>query len=309
MGKKINPLLYFYLTEAATYTIQSITLAYTLTFQAKDLLQFVNKVRKYSELYTMGSNKLSVQISKLFPSIMFSLTCVGLLNDLIFYNFGPSMNELYSDAQYTFLWREVNATYPKPESETIKKSNVPKLLFVLLRQVAVMVSDLKDMYLGLFLLSGILPLWLISLDFKTSLLQAEKTNMNETDPGKKRSPDTHNSRVNRIFQRYRCICQISRLYSKAYGDVLFCFFFNYLMYYSTSIDKLIKSATAGKRIYELEFISTFAVVYILGAHFSYQVYRDLFTWSNIWLSNKFYFLKFSDDLVQRSDKFGNDWFG
>lgn len=208
-----------------------------------------------------------------YTTIAIIVTSIGLFNDLIFYDFKISMDDLYEDAQYTFLGRNVSGHSTFDTTTGIIRFS--DLIFVLFRQFVIMVNDLKDIYLGFFLISGILPLWLISLDFKRVVVQEEKFDhlmqFNYQLALKKYATGDQTHGQLTLLKRYRSVCHLARLYTKGYGDVLFCFLFNYLMYYSTSIDSLIQSATTGKRIYEMEFISTFFVVYGLGAHFSYEV--------------------------------------
>lgn len=207
-----------------------------------------------------------------FTSIAIIVTIIGLSNDLIFYYFQLSIDDLYESAQYIFLGRHVSghSTFD-PATGIVRLSD---FLFVLFRQLIITVNDVKDIYLDFFLISGILPLWLISLEFRKVVIQEEKyssllkPNFNLVF---RRERNWRQHGQLSILKRYGSVCNLARLYTKGYGDVLFCFIFNYLMHCSTSIDSLTRKATTGKRIYELEFISAFAVVYGLGAHLSYEV--------------------------------------
>lgn len=126
-----------------------------------------------------------------------------------------------------------------------------QVALISLRLLADTIVDLRDIFTGFTFIVAIFPLWLISIKF------------NEIKPG--------NNGEHTVVKKYRQMCRLTRLFDKAHGSALFCFFFNYLVYYSTRMDRIISPLSAGQGFFDLQFISIIVLVYGLGASFSGKV--------------------------------------
>lgn len=129
---------------------------------------------------------------------------------------------------------------------------------------------LKDLFVELFLISSIIPLWLISCDF-VKIVERE---VEECTVKKQKKVDFSRLelRSNKLVSH---ICSLSRLFNEPHGFALLTYIIDYTLYYSTNIDTAFNHKTIGETLYQLWFLITFSTIYGLGSHFAYQV-RELY---------------------------------
>lgn len=163
---------------------------------------------------------------------------------MILYRMQYSVQDLLKSAYYVFHWKNSEAgTY------TTAFLNYAQFSIVNLSLIMYTIATLRDIYCGFAFIVSILPLWLVGLNFEEFGLSMSKE---------------------QVMIRYRQIAKLTRMFNRAHGSALLCFFFNNLLYYSTKFHKII-AYPLGAQFYQLQFIILFLVVYALGASFSRKV--------------------------------------
>ncbi len=188
------------------------------------------RLQLFSPAFTMG--------------ILICITVMAMIDYMILYQMQNSAQNLLNLAYYVFHWKNSEAgTY------TTTLLNCEQFSIVTLSLLMYTIVTLRDLYCGFAFIVSILPLWLIGLDFKKIRCSINK---------------------GQVMIKYRKVAKLTRLFARAHGSALFCFFFNNLLYYSTKFDKIV-TYSLGAKVYHLQFILLFVVVYALGSSFSRKV--------------------------------------
>ncbi len=174
------------------------------------------------------------------------VTVITLMDEFIIYDMKFPTADLLDGGCYMVYWRRSGI-----ECYNNSTLGYVQIALISLRLLADTIVDLRDIFTGFAFIVAIFPLWLLSLKF------------NEIGPG--------NTGEHVVMKKYRQIFRLTRLFDKAHGSALFCFFFNYLVYYSTRLDRIIAPLSAGQRFFDLQFIFIIVLVYALGASFSRKV--------------------------------------
>lgn len=128
------------------------------------------------------------------------------------------------------------------------------------------------MYMEMFLITGILPLWFISRDIKRNVMAAIKFHGILPDGHNFCQDCSQSIRELKPTKLYREVSRLSRVFSRTYGYSLFCYFLHGILYYSVNLDIIFQpAATFNEKLYQIEFICTLFVICGFGASFAYQV--------------------------------------
>lgn len=174
------------------------------------------------------------------------------------------------DAYDLFFWRKtLLASLPIHSSYT--------LIIVLLRILAECIRNLRDLYVELFFVSGVLTLWPIGADFSAHVKQQMvKLKMRKVTIRQllvyQFGYGCHSPRVIKsVMKQYREIRKLCEQFTKAFGCAMLFYFLMSVTYYSVIMDKLYLPLKWGAKLYLLEFIFTAGIIYGMGAHFSLMV--------------------------------------
>ncbi len=183
---------------------------------------------------------------------MLAFTILGFLNVIILENFNWSFREILIASDYLIFWQQ-NSSLPV-ESE-ITWTNF--FLQIIPTFVLYTTENVKDMYIELSLITGILSLWLISLDFqqKASLRYIDRVKIQE------------------ILNHYKAIIKLSKIFSHSHGIVLLLSILNGALFYSYRISSLGNYITTnlGYLFYMLEFLLFFSTLWTLSTSFASRV--------------------------------------
>ncbi len=125
------------------------------------------------------------------------------------------------------------------------------------------------MYTELSSITGILFLWLISLDFQQNKI----------------SQNADRVKIQEILNHYEAICKLSAIFSQAYGIVLLFDCLNGVLYYSCFIgDYILTLENPGREFFMLEYLFIFLTLLVLGTTFANLVNLQLEQYDN-WVFN------------------------
>lgn len=183
------------------------------------------------------------------------MTLITLMDYFIIYSMSLPYEEILESANYILYWRHLGAGSYN-QNTALTGTQISMISFTVFVYT---IANLRDICTGLAFIVSMFPLWKISLTFQ------------EADSDRKRKL---------LGKKYRKICRLTRLFEKAHGSALFCFFINYLIYYSTKLHTII-TFSVGEQFFHLQFVFIFVLVYALGASFSTKVRLYYFGYNNI----------------------------
>lgn len=228
--------------------------------------------------------------SKVFSTSAVTLiTVVALLNSYTYLNF--KFNFGGQNDSGMFYWQVSESTSNLAYSGKNSSTNY-SFSFAIIQKIAISaICDLRDMYNELFIMTGILSLWLIGNEFVVAIKNEKH----------KRAPDMVIIRNSNSFARYRQVCRLTRTFNRSHGLAMLSYFMVYLVYNATELDRLVMPGKVGVKFYDMEFAFTFTSIFGLGAHFAYQVNMNqvlfflnfvyiLISFLNFYFFCNFYFL-------------------
>lgn len=251
-----NPLLYLHLVETTTYINLIATVTIIQSSGGTSLLKFVNKVDRISQSTRLCQSGVVTKAN--FYIYLCVCSTLSVCNYFIFNNFGKiEISGLLQEAyQANSLWiYEINTTVLTNRTDSAKN-----VFFAGCHLTAIIVRNLRDTYVDLYFLSGIITLWSISKDFKT-----------------KSWPIQRHRGSNQLWRQcclFRKISALSRSHSVAFGYGLCSYMVYQVTYYSLHLDNVFAvKAGLGQRFYYFEFMLAFGLVFVCGAHHLHQVLR------------------------------------
>lgn len=173
-----------------------------------------------------------------------------LFGDL-FLNFNETLNQAYTE----FIWWSSDK---RSNNEIV---NVSIVAFYGISQIIVF---LRDMYQEIFFIVGLVPLWLISVDFKRTIDSVISATVNSG-----RLPATVQDTV---IKQYRKICKLIWQFNKSHGYPLLGYFLVSTFHYSLRFDNFfLKEHGIGAKFFRLEYMCTLVSIIGLGAMISHNV--------------------------------------
>lgn len=129
-----------------------------------------------------------------------------------------------------------------------------------------LIRHVKDMYMELFFISGIFPLWLASIDFEDILIReiAEELKLKR------------GVRVKSVSKLFRQMCHLANAYNMSYGSGLFWYFFQGVIFYSINIGRYFQPHSAGDHALSFEYLITLLIICLLAAGFAHNVRPNLY---------------------------------
>lgn len=185
------------------------------------------------------------------------ITIISIANYFIFHNFECEWVHLLQEAQGVHAW------WVDPKVFTDHDRDLQNYALIVFHLIVACVRNMRDVYMELFFLSGVITLWIIVYDFHEQATHEWKESLDGN--GNKGS-------LLPAYELYRKIANLSHAYSDVFGNGLCCYLMYYITYYSLHLESLfLRDGGLGRKIYFFEFIATFGAIYGFGAHFLYQV--------------------------------------
>lgn len=200
---------------------------------------------------------MQVSSSRLIYTAMFIFTILGFLNINIHQNFSWSFHQILIDSDNLIFWQHKTNSSLLVHSENGPEITVAIFFLKIIPTYLIYTArHVKDMYIELFLITGILSLWLISVDFQQKIS----------------SESVGHDNVQKILNYYKDICKLSKIFSEGHGLVLLLAILNGALYYSCSIgDYIFTMTNMWREFYMLEFLLTFSTIWALATTFAKQV--------------------------------------
>lgn len=208
--------------------------------------------------YKIYFNKLQVCSTRFVYAAMFILTLIGIINVFIHKNFNWKFHHVLIDSNYLILWQSrKNSSWPVDSENDPKVTGANFFLRIIPTFLIYTTRNVKDIYIELFPIAGILSLWLVSRDFQ------ENMSLEFVD----------HLQIQQIMNNYKAICKLSKIFSQGHGVVLLLSILNNALYYSCSIGDYIFTITNfGKKFYIIEYLFIFSTFWALATTFENQVY-------------------------------------
>lgn len=191
-----------------------------------------------------------------------------MINSFIYNDLKFDFHEQVRDAHQVILWESESDSKSEKLTDHFTISNY---LLVGFKILLFAIRDMRDMYIKLFFISGIAPLWLVSFDYK-QLIEKE---LDKSERSKFFLISNHNVKLHdptRMSIQYQEVCNVTRAYNQGHGYALISFIVYALSYYSIRIDTFFRSDVRwGKKFYLFQFTCGLGAIYGLGAGFSFQV--------------------------------------
>lgn len=202
--------------------------------------------------FNHNSRLFQITNSSCLSIIFLMVTVISILNAFIYRNFHIEYYEKLSEARSLFLW------WSKSNDTNISSPFLSYLLITCLF-IVLIIKNMKDLYTEFHCLIGALTLWMTSLDFQCLVQE-------EYEHGKQNQVQSYKS-----INVYRKIAKLSRLFSKIHGLFLFAYLVQYILYYSCTLDELLKPEGAGRKLYRLQYIIILTSMYGLSSSFYQNV--------------------------------------
>ncbi len=176
----------------------------------------------------------------------------SILFEDLYLNFNHTLNQAYTE----FIWWSVDK---KSDNEIVH------ILIVAFYAISHVIVYLRDMCREIFFIVGVVPLWLLSVDFKTNVYRVIYVTVNSSGLPATSLPDT-------LLRQYRKICKLAWQFNKSHGYPLLGYFLVSTFHYSLRLDNFfLKEHGIGAKFFRLEYMCTLVSIVGLGAMMSYNV--------------------------------------
>lgn len=199
---------------------------------------------------------------------MVTIGIISILNLAIYEDFQFSFDATLNESSILFFWwRKTNET---ANSSEFCENNFYLGLYIVLKSIIWM----RDLHQELFILFlGILPLWLISNDFK-KFVNREVSKLQITYMGHVRSKTKLLSI--KSIKPYREVYKLTELFKKSHGFLLVSYMFMSILYYSLRFDSIVLAEKSiGLKLIRLQYVCTLVPILGLGAAFSRNVKKNI----------------------------------
>lgn len=259
-----DPYHYLDLFDDITYLINILINIYTHTFKTKEILKFCNGLQVYCDRQRRNKRKVreTTRSKMFFKIIACSITLISLLNYLIFASFQITYSRSLKDLQRVFFFLKLenleNSTSLFQRSLVIAVHGIHKTMYFV-----------RDIHHDLFLLGGILPMWLISMDFSTDVQREVQIRSGTLG-------DNHLPSQFYLIKSFKKIYRLSRLFNESYGWTLLGYLIVSFLSYSLSFDGIFLTGNrVGLKLYRIETVCLLAMVLGFGAAFSNNVCSNI----------------------------------
>lgn len=121
------------------------------------------------------------------------------------------------------------------------------------------VRYLKDIYIELYLIVSIMVMWVISVDFKTTVEATIAKYPNSEEA------------FQSVLQQYQEIRRLILSHNRGHGVAIFWYYLVGVMYYSLNLGQLFSPNCVGDFIYDVEYFLTLTTVSVLAGSFVHNV--------------------------------------
>ncbi len=195
---------------------------------------------------------------------MLTLTLFGFMNINISQNFNWNFRNVLIRSNYLIFWQQTSNSSLAVESDIIGTNFFLQIVPTL---VIYTTSYVKDMYVQISPISGLLSLWLASLDFQQNIS----------------SQYVDRVEIQGILNHYKAICKLSKIFSHCYEMILLSVIVEGVLYYSCSFgligDYIFTIKKLGFQFYMLEYLLIFSTLWAFATTFTNRV-NDIYSISN-----------------------------